>query len=236
MKNAALITGSARKIGKEIAVFLARAGYDIAIHYNKSVQEAREVSEVLKNYGINTNIYCADLNEEESVLKLIKDVQRGFPHLNLLVNSASIFVESSLKETDEKLFNSTMNINFKAPFILSREFAKYCKVGQIINILDTRISKNNTSHFIYTISKKTLAEFTKLASVELAPNIRVNGIAPGLILPPPGKDEDYLDTRAQSLPLKKKGNVEDVLGAIDFFLKNNFVTGQFLYVDGGENL
>ena len=184
MKNAALITGSAKRIGKKIAQFLASEDYDVAIHYNKSDSEAKKVADKLIKYGITTSIFKADLNDEKSVLKLIHNVQNEFSNLNLLINNASIFVESSLVETDEELLNRTLNINFKAPFILSREFAKKCTEGQIINILDTRISKNSTSHFVYSISKKALAEFTKLAAVELAPGVRVNGIAPGLILPP----------------------------------------------------
>ena len=124
----------------------------------------------------------------------------------------------------------------KAPFILSSEFYRICKKGQIINFLDTNIVKNKTSHVAYLLTKKNLADLTKLAAIEFAPDIRVNGIAPGLILPPKKETTEYLDRMAKNIPLKRRGGESYITRSIKFLLENDFLTGQFLFNDGGEHL
>ena len=122
---------------------------------------------------------------------------------------------------------------------MTRDFAHICKTGHIINILDTRITHTpakRDNYAVYTLSKKALAELTVMSAVEFAPEIRVNAIAPGLIFPPAGKSEDFLNEKAQNIPLKRKGAVVDIVKAVQYLLENEFVTGQILYVDGGENL
>ena len=129
-----------------------------------------------------------------------------------------------------------MAVHVKAPYILTQEFARLCKAGSIINILDTHITENRTAHFDYLLSKKTLAAFTQQAAVSLAPKIRVNAIAPGLILPPVAEKADYLNRLAKKIPLKRKGNIENITHAVQFLAKNNYITGQVLFIDGGEHL
>lgn len=235
-KYAALITGGAKRIGRAISLHLAKKGFDIALHYNTSTKEAKETILGIKNLRRKCKLFQCDLSNISTVLKLIKKVKKQFPNLSLLVNNASIFEEGGLIETDPTLFEKIFNVNFKAPFFLSRDFAKGFKKGHIINILDTNIKRQKTKYFAYTLSKKLLYELTKLSASELAPDIKVNAIAPGAILPPKGKDKNYMKMRAKNIPLKHTGGINDILKGIDFLLENNFITGECLFIDGGENL
>ena len=236
IKNAALVTGSAKRIGQALALSLARRGHDLALHYHTSERDILKTARAIRKFGVRCEIFGCDLNSESATQKFIAQVHKKFPHLNLLVNSASLFIPSGFDGRNLKLFNEHMNINLKAPFILMSEFARLCKRGQIVNLLDTNIVKNKTSYAAYLLSKKALAELTKLAAVSFAPHIRVNGIAPGLILPPEGKSSSYLQKRARHIPLKRAGNVCSLCQSLDFLLDNSYLTGQILFNDGGEHL
>ena len=182
-------------------------------------------------------LFSCDLFDPQATAKLIGQVHKKFPDLNLLINSASIFDQCSFKETSLELLDKNFSLHVKAPLILSREFAKICQSGQIINMLDTQITKNKTRYFPYLLTKKTLAELTKMLAVELGPAIRVNAIAPGYILPPVGQDDkEYLKTLKEKLPLKKQGDPEQIALCVEFLLTNPYVTGQILFNDGGEHL
>jgi pteridine reductase len=234
--NAALITGGAQRIGKAIAITLADRGFDIALHYNHSRNEALSLAEEIRQRGVRCEILACDLGKESQVLLLLEKARKKFRHLNLLINNASIFKPSALDRQGLKALDAHWMINFKAPFILTEEFARLCGRGQIINILDTKVFKNKTEYVGYLLSKKSLAELTKISAVALAPDIRVNGIAPGIILPPPGKGKSYLAKRAQQVPLKRSGDVHFITQSVSFLLDNEFVTGQAICVDGGEHL
>ncbi|MFA5060189.1 MAG: SDR family oxidoreductase [Candidatus Omnitrophota bacterium] len=235
-KPAALITGGAKRIGQAISLSLAQLGFDIALHYNRSRKEAENTASQIRKTGVHCEIFKADLENGRETLALIAKVSRRFPKLSLLVNSASIFKKSKLTTDNLKLFNMHFSINFKAPYILSCDFAKICKSGQIINILDTHITTSKTTYPAYLLSKKLLGEFTSLAALQFAPKIRVNAIAPGLILAPAAKDETYLKRLAQNIPLKKRGNPTNITHAIQFLLENGYVSGQTIFIDGGEHL
>lgn len=234
--NAALITGGAQRIGKAIALALAERGFDIALHYNRSSKEAVAMSRDLSSRGVRCEIFACDLSKERQVSLLLEKVHRKFPNLNLLVNNASIFMPSPLGRHGVKSLDEHWSVNFKAPFILSGEFVRLCRKGQIINILDTKVVKNKTEHVGYLIAKKALAELTKMSAVAWAPQVRVNGISPGIILPPPNKGKDYIMKRARLIPLQRSGDVRFIAHAVEFLLDNDFVTGQNIFVDGGENL
>lgn len=235
-RGAALVTGGAVRIGRAIALALARAGYDIALHYHTSGSEAAEVGRQIEALGRRQRLFPCDLSDTRGARSLIAQVFEGLPRCNVLINNASIFQPVRLMETDERLFERHMNVNFKAPFFLTQEFARHCRSGQVINILDTRVAASDSSHFIYTLSKKALFEFTRMAARELAPGIRVNGVSPGLILPPAGKEAADLDHRAAAIPLQRKGALEDLVAAVLFLLENPFITGDCIFVDGGEHL
>lgn len=236
MKRTALITGGAKRIGRAIALGVAETGFDIALHYGHSQKEAEKVASEIKAMGRQCHLFQCDLNQMEDVMQLIPRVFKKFPNCNLLINNASIFEKTRFLDTDSDLLDRHLNINLKAPFFLSREFVRYCQEGQIINILDTKISKEVISYFAYAISKKALHAFTRMAAKELSPRIRVNGICPGMILPSKDLSEADFEKLSQKIPLRHNGNVQDVVSAVRFFLDNPFVTGDCLYVDGGEHL
>ena len=235
-KKAALITGGAKRIGKAIALHLAENGFDIALHYNTSEFDAEEVKKEIKNKGQNCVIFQYNLSNIQNISSLINEVKQSFPSLSLLINNASIFEKRSFIETNLDFFENHFNINFKAPFFLSQNFAKTFKKGHIINLLDTNITRDHTKYFVYNLTKKTLSEFTKIAAAELAPDIRVNAIAPGPTLPPLNKEKEYLEHEQDSVPLKRWGTLSEILQSIDFLTKNEYITGQCLFVDSGNHL
>ena len=236
MSGAVLITGAAKRIGKSLALSLANEGYDIAVHYNKSEQEAVMLSDEIKRQGARCEIFRADLACADESANLITEVASKFPNLKILINNASIFNQCSLLDTTYDFLKRNFEINLFAPFMLTRDFAKYCSDGQAINILDSNITKNKTSYFPYLMTKKALADFTKLAALELAPGIRVNGIAPGLILPGQTEDSKFIKQRVSQLPLKEKADINDIISTVMFLLGNKHVTGQIIYVDSGIQL
>jgi pteridine reductase len=248
MSKAALITGAAKRIGKDIALSLAEMGYDIALHYNQSQSEANKVAELIRQKGVKCELFQCELSDMKQVHALIPSVLKVFPQLYLLINSASIYEKINLLNSTEENYDRLMNINFKAPFMLCRDFAQFSKkAGNIINILDAKIYKNQTEFFLYLLSKRMLAGFTELLALELAPNIRVNGIAPGTILPPnitsnvkqpqdPSSEGKFSENLLNSIPLKKYGNTTYIIQSVLFLLNNEYVTGQILFADGGLHL
>ncbi|MFA5261613.1 MAG: SDR family oxidoreductase, partial [Candidatus Omnitrophota bacterium] len=181
-------------------------------------------------------LFPADLADQEGAGNLIAQVFKVFPGLNLLVNNASVYKPNTVLNADSGLFNLTMAINLKAPCLLTSQFARICKHGDIINMLDARVSRNQTHSLYYLLSKKALKEFTQMSALALAPRIRVNAIAPGAILPPEGKGELYMKTLAKTVPMKGTGEVHQVLQALVFLLENRCYSGQILYIDGGMHL
>lgn len=238
MNRKALITGASKRIGKSIAEHLAENGWDIFIHYNTSGKLAKELAEQLhsKYPAQKFMVVEANLANSNEVIGLIPKLISKTGKFDLLVNNASVFDKSYMNETSTELFDKQMNVNLKAPFFLSRDFANYCKQGNIINFVDTRVTSNKSNFSAYSLSKKGLWDLTKMAALEFAPSIRVNAIAPGVTLPPEDEDENYLENLAKNIPMKKPGGIEPILRSIDYILENDHLTGQLLYADGGENL
>ena len=236
MSRAALITGGAQRIGKEIAFFLFKKQFKIALHYNTSKEAAEEIAQYINTNGGECFLFPCDLNDIASTARLIPEVINTFQNCELLINNASIFKRAYLRETDEATFDQQFNVNFKAPLFLSQQFAEQCGTGHIINVLDTKVSRHHTPYFVYSLTKKALFEFTKMAAVELGPEIRVNGICPGLILPSVDSGEEGFKKMAKKIPLKATGNPNYITSAIEFLLENPFITGECIFVDGGENL
>ena len=238
MNKTALITGASKRVGKAIAVHLAGKGWNVIIHFNTSEKYARELKDSLSKkfpgqdfYIIQTNL-IDELELEELIPKLVEKTGA----FDLLINNASVFDPGYLSETEAPLFNNQLDVNLKAPFLLTRDFAKHCKTGNIINFVDTRISTNKSNFAAYSLSKKGLWELTKMAALELSPEIRVNAIAPGVTLPPEDKDGSYLENLAKGIPMKKPGGLVPILKSVDYILENEYLTGQLLFADGGENL
>lgn len=238
MNKTALITGAAKRVGKAMALHLASQGWNIAIHYNTSGDEARLFRDELANSYPDQQfeLFKADLNRAEEVEMLIPRVVQKMLGIGLLINNASVFEPAQLGQTTTGFFDNQMNVNFKAPFILMRDFAKTFRNGVIVNFVDTRIVTNQSKFAAYSISKKALWETTKMAALEFGPEIRVNAIAPGLTLPPEEKGEDYLVKLADKIAMKRPGGLEPILKSLDYILNNDYLTGQLLFCDGGENL
>jgi len=238
MAKVALITGSAVRLGREIAHHLANNGWDVALHYRSSSKDVADFEAELKTNFPDQHFYTfqADLEDINQVEKLIKQVIKRFCQLDLLINSASIFEPSSFKETSVDSLVRHTHVNLVSPFILMRDFANNASNGQIINIIDTRITKNKSDYLSYSLSKKSLWELTKMAALELAPHFRVNAIAPGAILAPAGKDQHYLEKVADLTPMKTPSGVISILKSIDYIIGNEDLTGQLIFCDGGAQL
>ena len=250
----ALVTGGAQRLGQHIALHLAQQGWDIALHYHQSQAAAQSTRQKIQKMGRVCELFAADfadLSQSKDAAAYYKDwltqVRRRFSSLQLLVNNAALYEQAPLRQTTAQMWDRHFAVNVRAPFFLTQAFAAqeciqnppvavtaYANYS-IINILDNKIAYNQYHYAAYALTKKNLAEFTKLAAMELAPQIRVNGIAPGIILPLPSRENDYLQWRLNVVPLGKRGQVRNILHALDYLLQNDFVTGQILTVDGGEN-
>ena len=187
-------------------------------------------------YKVKVELLQINFLEENDFDRIFEDFKKKNITIEVLVNCASDFIPSSFNEQGSELFDKEMTINLKIPYLLTKAFARVFGKGYIINFVDTKVAKNKKVHLDYILSKKLLKDFTKISAVELAPKIRVNAIAPGLILPPEGKDESYLLNLAKDIPLKTIGNLDEILKAFQFILDSYFFTGQILYIDGGEHL
>jgi len=236
MKKAALITGGARRLGSAVALALAKKGYDIALHCNRSEEEAVRTAKLIRREGRNCEVFVCDLADPDERSGLIPAVYMCFPHCRLLVNNASVFERATLAETSPERFDRMMGIHLKAPFFLTQSFASHFKKGHVVNFCDAKIASTFTTHFAYSLSKKALFEFTRMAAKALGPAMRVNAVAPGMILPSREFNEADLARLSMKIPLQRKGNAGDIVSAVLFLEENDYITGECLFVDGGEHL
>ena len=236
MNRTAIITGGAKLLGAAMAVALANEGWDIALHYNTSSEEAASLSKRIEALGKSCKRFQADFNRMKDVRALLPSVLAEMQDVDVLINSVSIFGRARMVETTEDIFDSHFQVNLKAPFFLSQAFAAHCGKGHIINLLDTRIAKNTVQYFAYGLTKKALLAFTEMAAVELGPSIRVNAVAPGLILPSAGTNSGTFENMGKKIPAHATGHPDDIVSAVLFLLKSRFITGECIFVDGGEKL
>lgn len=231
-----LVTGGAKRLGQAVALHLARQKYAVALHYNQSKADAMKTAQQIHRLGARCELFTCDLGDEAAVKNLMPAVIKSMGHVDVLVNSASMFIPNRFGDEDMSLYKTFWDVNFKAPYILSCAFQRLAKRGHIINFIDTNVVKYSSRYADYLLTKKALGEFTKMAAVQWGPNIRVNGVSPGMILPPVNGQKDDRKARAQSIPLKKVGDPAYVLQAIQLLLDNEYMTGQIINVDGGEGL
>lgn len=235
MKKQACITGAAKRIGQAIALDLARSGFDIALHYFTSESDARNTCNRITDLGRRCALYKADLSVPLEAQKMFDRVLHDFPDLNVLVNSASSFRKGSLSASSVSDFESNFAVHVTSPLCLIRTLVRKRKSGTVINILDTKIARNNFGYAGYYLGKKGLTELTRMAALEFAPGFRVNGVAPGFVLLPSDGSQTDIDCSLQN-PLKKKVSLESITNAVQFLIYNKDVTGQIIFVDGGESL
>lgn len=232
----ALVTGAAKRIGAAIAAVLAERGTHVVIHYNRSEAEALQLAKDIMDRGGHASTVQGGLDDAHDVERLMETAIQECGKVDILVNNASIFNEMKFMDSTDAGVWENMMINAMAPMFLAQRFAAQGMSGAIINMIDTMVMDYDRKHVPYHISKKTLHVLTKIMAVEFAPTIRVNAVAPGLILPPEGQDEAYLARLASSNPLNRYGNTGDIVRAVLYLLESDFVTGQTLYVDGGRHL
>ncbi|MEZ5690793.1 MAG: SDR family oxidoreductase [Rickettsiales bacterium] len=237
-RKAVIITGGAKRIGAAIALYMADKGFDIALHYNSSKSEAIKLQNKIRKTGVNCELFKADLSKYKNIVSLVKNIKKKMPNCYILVNNASVFERCEFLGTDEKFFDRQFDINFKAPFFLSQQFAaSFAHDGMsVINMIDSDISGNKVSHFAYLLSKKTLAEFTKMAAVSLGKDIKVNAICPGSILPSGKEYKGYMEKVRKSVPLKIQPQQEEIAEAIFWLVTQPSITGQIINIDGGKHV
>lgn len=235
--KAALVTGAGRRVGRAIVLGLAERGFDIALHYRRAEEDAQEIAKAIEAKNRKCVLIQADLFSAEECIKLIREAMHEFEGLELLVNNASIFNAVTLTETTSELFDQNFALHVRAPLLMMREFAQDGRKGHVVNITDTMASKVRVDYFAYLLSKKSMVDLTEMAAKALAPNIRVNAIAPGSTMEPIDEpDSNYMQKRAQQVPLKLPGNPRLIVQAIDYLHNAPTVTGQVLYVDSGAHI
>jgi NAD(P)-dependent dehydrogenase (short-subunit alcohol dehydrogenase family) len=219
----ALVTGGAVRIGRAIVEALQAAGAEVVVHYGRSKAEA----EALSPFTVQ-----ADLASPAECSRMIDDAGP----IDLLINNASLFTKDTLAEASNDRVLREFQVNLFAPMELTRCFAKQAGQGAVVNLLDRRIRAHDATCLPYSMAKKGLEELTKLSALALAPNIRVNAVAPGPILPAPGDSGEHFVERAGKVPLALFPTPEHIAEAALFLLRADWCTGQVIYVDGGQHL
>lgn len=234
-RQVALVTGGATRIGRALAVGLAEAGYDIAVSYWSSAAEAREVQARTEALGRRFVAVRADLAQVGAASEIAQAVASGFGRLDLLVNSASSFRRASLLEVASEEWDEVMAVNLRAPFLLVRAAASLLRQarGAVVNIVDLSAFQAWTAFPHHSVSKAALLHLTKVMAAALAPEVRVNAVAPGRVLDPPASAAEPAAERREAL-LDRPGQPEDVVQAVLYLARAPFVTGEAAVCDGGR--
>ena len=245
----ALVTGAGKRLGREMALYLARRGYDVAVHYAASHKEAEEVVKEITAMGRRACALRADLLIESQVEKLVPMAVQGLGGpLTVLVNNASIFEYDTLRTASRKSWDRHLESNLRAPFVLTQAFAAQAPAagrdeagepvasGLVINMIDQRVHKLTPEFMTYTIAKMGLWALTRTAAQALAPQIRVTAIGPGPTLQGARQSDSHFTRQRAATVLGRGANPADITAALGFFLESPAVTGQMIAVDGGQHL
>jgi NAD(P)-dependent dehydrogenase (short-subunit alcohol dehydrogenase family) len=237
--GAALVTGGAKRVGRAISLALAGAGYRVAIHANKSAEEARQLADAIVRRGGRAAVVLGDLADPAALAKLVPQAAAALGPLTLLVNSASIFGDDEIGRLEPAAWDRHFAVNLRAPVFLAQAFAAQAPAdgnASIVNIVDQRVRKLTPRQFSYTLTKSALAAATVTLAQALAPHIRVNAVAPGPTLPSPRQDPGQFAEQAKALPLQRGPSPEDIAQAVVFLAAAKAVTGETLCVDGGQHI
>ncbi len=249
--KAVLVTGAAKRLGREIALEFARQGWDVAVHYGSSATEARATAAEIKQLGRKAEVFQADLAKDVEVNALFSSVTGQFEHLHCLVNSASIF-EYDRANSDSPLSGKSvqehMQVNLAAPILLSQLMFEFQRnkavkntdadsaIASVIQLLDQKLINLNPDYLSYTLSKAALLTSVELLAVDFAPYLRVMGLAPGITLPSGNQSNEGFTNAHQMTPLGRSSTPSDIAKAAVFLASSNAITGTTLYVDGGQHL
>jgi pteridine reductase len=234
-----LVTGGAIRVGRAIVQALATDGATVAVHHHDSTDEARSLVAELRSGGRRAEAFRADLADDVQLVSLVTDVERALGPIQVLVNSAAQFTRAPFLETDAAMLDAEWRLNARAPFLLTRAVARGMmerREGVVVNVLDiggALVPWRNYS--AYCMTKAALNMLTQVLAVELAPHVRVNGVAPGTVLPPESLGAEEREQLRARIPLERFGTPEDVAAAVRFLITgSDFVTGQVIAVDGGR--
>ena len=233
----ALVTGAALRLGAAISRRLAAGGADLVLHCRSSREAAEGVADEIRAKGRRAWVVAADLDDPAQAEALLpRAVEAAGGPVTVLVNNASIFLRDRVTGFTLADLERNLRVNAWAPLVLSRALAAQGVPGAVVNLLDCRIHDYDEEHAAYHLSKRMLFSLTRMTALEFAPRVRVNAVAPGLILPPPGEDETFLVRMAHTNPLHAHGSPEGVAAAVDYLVRAPFVTGQVIHVDGGRHM
>ncbi|MGD8813219.1 MAG: SDR family oxidoreductase [Anaerolineales bacterium] len=235
----AAVTGAAHRVGRSIALLLAEKGCDLIIHYNRSKQKASETMALAQQLGVRAATAQADLSNHAGIEALFQSVDQNFGKLDLLVNSAAIMEAKDFLLTNQDDWDRTIDLNLKGTFFCIQLAAQRMRkqgTGAIVNISDVAGLMPWKRFPVHSISKAGVEMLTKVAARAFAPEIRVNAVAPGPVLKPPGYDQQRWDKITKKVPLQRGGSPSDVAEAVIFLFENEFITGETLIVDGGRTL
>jgi len=238
-KPVAIVTGAARRVGREIALAMAERGLGVVVHHGTSTVEANVLVNRIRSQGGSAVAVSADLRDPRAAAVAVFEAAAELGEVTTLINSAAVFQNRALPWIDLYHCNVHLSVNLLAPIFLSQQFIRQLGEGQrghIINILDWRAQRPGPDHLIYTSTKAALSSVTKSLALQLAPLIQVNGLAPGAILPPEDRSNWHEQRAITSIPLKRTGSPKELVDAINFLLDSNFITGEILNVSGGEEL
>ena len=238
-KPVAVVTGAARRVGREIALAMAERGLAVVVHHGTSTVEANVLVNRIRSQGGTAVAVSADLRDPRAAAMAVFEAAAELGEVTTLINSAAVFQNRALPWVDLYHCNVHLSVNLLAPIFLAQQFIRQLGEGQrghIINILDWRAQRPGADHLIYTATKAALSSVTKSLALQLAPLIQVNGLAPGAILPPEDRTNWHEQRAITSIPLKRTGSPKALVDAINFLLDANFITGEILNVTGGEEL
>ena len=236
----ALITGGGIRLGRAIVVALAQQGCNVAIHFNRSKDSVLQVRQGARNFGVEAEAFHFDLSDFSVVDQLVADVNGQMGTIDILINNAGNYRRGNGLNTSIEALQISFNVNLFAPWWLTKAFVKQLPpdyIGKIVNICDANIFRTATDHFAYRLTKKALCEMTRMFALELAPNITVNAIAPGIMLPLAGYEHIDMDkVAAKKIPLERIGSAEIIAENVLHILRQDFMTGSIIRVDGGEHI
>lgn len=236
----ALITGAAKRVGRAVALELADRGYDVAIHFNGSKREAVELQRLVLGKGRRAALVQGDLCDLALADEIVAEAVRAMGRLDVLVNSAASFERVEFAEADAAVWSETLALNAIAPALLARAAAPIIRSGgggRIVNIIDITAERAVQGYAAYTASKAALASITRSLAVELAPEITVNGVAPGIAVFPESYDEATRERLIAQVPLKRAGTPEDIARLVRFLVtEGDYITGAIIPVDGGRSV